>query len=345
MNNVHKILIAMMIGVWCMPAAHAQQTSEAKRLGRAEALGASSALVFSALRHASQTSTIQQEQSPRDPLAEQSRIEARLGLELYALGEDWRAVSALQRYQLLAKTRQSAFLANLIIGQIYDRNARSSLAELGFEQAVQAAPDRESRLWSALLETQQVCIRQDAWVACSLRLDDLDAQLQDGDVAPIRDTLWMQRAVAATMLRKPWPSEDIPASFSEQAQSLARAHAAFDSLPTRRPGLAMGLSAILPGAGQLYNRRWGDALIAFGLNALFASATYYSFAELESVPLGVGSALFFSGFYVGNLVNAKQGVDRHNALIYKGYYEGVKQDHWPEVTFRVTQDQVSFGTK
>lgn len=313
-------------------------------LGRAEALGASSALVSSALRRASL-----HEQDARDAVSRQAAIEAQLGLQLYQLGEDWRAVSAMQRYQLLARSQRSAFVGNLIIGQIYDRNARASLAELSFEQAAAAAPDLESRVWSVLLEAQQGCIRQDTWRACALRLDDIATRTQ-GRLSPrLAETLWMQHAVAATMLQSTWPElpeqVKLSARFEQNVASLHMHAARFDALPLRKPWLAGTLSAVVPGAGQVYNRKWGDALIAFGLNALFASATYYSFAELDSVPLGVGSALLFSGFYVGNVINARQDVSRYNALIYQGYYESIKVRHWPVVTFEVNEDEVLFDSQ
>ncbi len=313
---------------------------------QAQALGAAQAFVQSASVQASR----QEPSQPQELIQQQAQIEAQLGLELYRLGEDWRAISALQRYQLLARSQDAAYVSSLIIGQIYERNARPSLSIQSYELANQAAPSLDAKIWTSLLEIQQECMAQDLWQSCELRLRQLHevmaSQQNVGDRA-LREVVFAQHAVALTMLHQApmmVPEElNTSRTLHLHVQEMERAYQAFDALPLRRPWLAATMSAVLPGTGQLYNRQWGDALIAFGLNALFASATYYSFKELESVPLGVSSAVLLSGFYVGNIVNAKTDADRYNARIYKGYFEGVKEDAWPEVSFGIMQGEVSYS--
>lgn len=347
-----SLLSLLLCGSWIACPASAAEPPIAEQIQRAHALGASSMVVSGARQRASQrVSSPPDVVEPDASLVEQmAEIEATLGLEFYRIGEDWRAISALQRYQLLARTQRAAFLASLITGQIYDRNDRPSLAIESFTLAARAAPTLELSLWTAALETQQVCVAQDLWQSCRLRLETLldhtTRHRADLSSDALRLTLLAQHAVAKTMLHQELgsTSEELKQStaLTQHFAQLQRAHDELDALPLRRPWLAASMSALLPGAGQLYNREWGDALIAFALNGLFASATYYSFEKLDSVPLGVTSAIFLSGFYVGNIVNAKVVAEQHNARQYQLYFERVARDHWPRISFEVEQDEVSF---
>lgn len=342
-------LLALSLVVVESGRARAQPVPQAVQLQRAQALGASSMAVSGALQRASQHTNAPSRQAP-SPVEHMAQIEASLGLEFYRIGEDWRAISALQRYQLLARTQEAAFLGSLITGQIYDRNDRPSLAIESFSLATHAAPDIESGLWTATLETQQVCIARDLWQSCRLRLESLLDHAREHRASLSDDalhlTLLAQHAVARTMLHQEvgvLPEHSLEsAALQEHFERLRAVHADFERLPLRRPWLAASMSALLPGSGQLYNREWGDALIAFSLNALFASATYYSFEKLESVPLGVTSALFLSGFYVGNIVNAKTVAEQHNARQYQLYFERVKREHWPRASFEIDRGEVVF---
>ena len=86
--------------------------------------------------------------------AQQAPLEAQIGLRLYEEGEDYRAITALQRYRILAGTRDAAFLAHLLTGQIYHRNARPDDAVVSFERATLAAKDDHDRTFAFLLATQ-----------------------------------------------------------------------------------------------------------------------------------------------------------------------------------------------
>lgn len=80
----------------------------------------------------------------------------------------------------------------------------------------------------------------------------------------------------------------------------------------KSPGLARGLSIVLPGAGQLYAGYPLDALNAFIINGFFIGATVYSVSIRE-----LGDVLNFWGpnfirFYDGNLRNAYLAAEASN---------------------------------
>ncbi|MCP4807714.1 MAG: hypothetical protein GY913_26985 [Proteobacteria bacterium] len=84
-------------------------------------------------------------------------------------------------------------------------------------------------------------------------------------------------------------------------------------LPHRRPGLAAGLSAVLPGAGQAYNGRWGEATSALLVNTLLIGSTATLLAR-EEYFAGASVGLLAVSFYGGNIFSAMWGARRHNRL-------------------------------
>lgn len=277
----------------------------------------------------------------------QAALEAQVGLRLFATGDDYRAITALRRHALLDPTPQARHLSALIIGHIYHRNARHQLAAESFEEAMLSAPDVPTRAWSYLLEIQQLCVPLRLIGDCRARLAALS------DVRALtdrqRELVAYQTLFADVLLRDPSVQQRARLDalrdplLVKHAQALQRLDRGFDALPLQRPWLAATLSALLPGAGQAYNGRWGDAVSALLINGALGAATYYSFVELESVPAGVVSAALLAGFYAGNIVNAYTDAERINAQHYKGFFEGMTQQHWPRVRFDITRDTVRFG--
>jgi len=100
-------------------------------------------------------------------------------------------------------------------------------------------------------------------------------------------------------------------TLRQQAEELAAAAPGYADIPRKSPGLAGGLSAVLPGAGQLYVGRPGDAAAAFLLNGAFIWATVEAFRNDNNVTGGI--LLFFeAGWYLGNVYNAVSGAHKYN---------------------------------
>lgn len=82
-------------------------------------------------------------------------------------------------------------------------------------------------------------------------------------------------------------------------------------LPHKSPALAGTLSALLPGAGQLYVGRRQDAAVAFLLNAAFIAGAVDAFSKDEDA---VGAILLFfeAGWYAGNIYSAVGSAHKYN---------------------------------
>ena len=82
-----------------------------------------------------------------------------------------------------------------------------------------------------------------------------------------------------------------------------------ESLAHRSSGLASTLSAVVPGAGQMYAGRWNDGARTLLFNAALI-LTVVSFARGEHVPAAVLTAAVAVPFYVGNVQGAGSAARR-----------------------------------
>ncbi len=93
-------------------------------------------------------------------------------------------------------------------------------------------------------------------------------------------------------------------------------------LKYRSPLLAAILSAVIPGAGQIYTAHYGEASLSFVVNAIFAFLTYQAVRKAEVIPhYGYSEAGFWGflgmGFYLGNIYGAALSARQFN------YYEKI----------------------
>jgi len=108
--------------------------------------------------------------------------------------------------------------------------------------------------------------------------------------------------MAQEVSRDTLTSPDIPIIVGEQAQQSSVSM-------TKSPALAVGLSAILPGAGQFYNESYWKVPIVVGLGAYFVSGwirndnlaedyrIQYEESKTEEDPDGDGTLLSTRDFY------------------------------------------------
>ncbi|RVU48060.1 hypothetical protein EA187_01080 [Lujinxingia sediminis] len=277
----------------------------------------------------------------------QASTEVEIGLRLFDEGDDYRAITSIKRYRLLSGTPDSDHLAALLIGEIYRRNAMSELAMQHFFDASRSAPNAEARLQSYLLGLQELCLNLGAIATCYETLVGLQARANE-DAPGLEELLRYQTLFVESLLRSPGVTEARADTFDDPAlagaaRELVARHRAFDSLKLKQPWLAATLSALIPGAGQLYNGRPVDALLALGFTGIFGAASVYAYRGLDSIPLTVAAGLLALGFYSGNIANALVDAKRINATRYQRYYDELQTDLWARQRFEVRESAVIFS--
>jgi hypothetical protein len=97
-------------------------------------------------------------------------------------------------------------------------------------------------------------------------------------------------------------------AIGEELDSLALTG---EKLPQRSTEAGMILSAVLPGAGQAYSGRWGDAAAALLLTAGFGALAVTQYLDKQYVGAGVLGFVFIS-FYAGNIYNGGDSAYQFN---------------------------------
>ncbi len=100
----------------------------------------------------------------------------------------------------------------------------------------------------------------------------------------------------------------------------------FAALPQKSAPLAGTLSALLPGAGQVYTERYRQAAVAFLLNGVFLLGALEAFDNDNNTVGGI--LLFFElGWYGGNIYNAMNNAHKYN--------QGVRHDFLQQMRSRI----------
>ncbi len=113
--------------------------------------------------------------------------------------------------------------------------------------------------------------------------------------------------------------------LGDPAEGLAEELRGWEPLPTRNPRAAGVLSAVLPGAGQLYVGERRDALTAFVMNAALLGTTS-AFLWRRNWYAAGASGLATAGFYAGNIFSAVNAAHRRNRRLERARMAQVSAD-------------------
>lgn len=94
-------------------------------------------------------------------------------------------------------------------------------------------------------------------------------------------------------------------------------------LPSKKPGCAGTLAAMVPGLGHVYVSRYRDAAVAFVLNGLFIWATVESFRQDHEVLGGILAAIEL-GWYTGNIYSAVNCTHKYNRKTREDFRNGLE---------------------
>ncbi len=232
---------------------------------------------------------------------------------LYADGDYYRAITEYERVLFFYPTHPLARTAKLQIADCYLQGDRLDQAIERLRALTEGFPDDAvGRKALFLLGEAEYRKREYSRAAEIFQLfvghypadERADAARIKTGWCFLRQGRWRE---AAGEFRKLPPDSPLRA----QADGLAEASQLYPDIPKRSPALAGGMSAVLPGAGQLYIGRPGDALISFLLNGAFIWAAAEAFRNDNTVTGGI--LLFFeAGWYAGNIYNAVNGAHKFN---------------------------------
>lgn len=113
-------------------------------------------------------------------------------------------------------------------------------------------------------------------------------------------------------------------------------------LPYRSPLAAGFMSAVLPGAGQLYAGRPTDALLAFGSNALFTWGAVEAYQSEKWALFGL-VGLFEVAWYGGNIYNAVNGAHIYNRNAREAFLKPLRNEYGFHLGYAPKQDGLTLS--
>ncbi|HKK02074.1 MAG TPA: tetratricopeptide repeat protein [Desulfuromonadales bacterium] len=228
---------------------------------------------------------------------------------LYNQGDYYRAITEYRRFLFFFPDDHSAPRAALQIGESDLAGKRWNDAETALHKVMDDYPATGEAHRAALLFAG-VPFRRGNYSLARRRYRKL---LGGGTLDAAADAEVRYR-IAWTLIeenRYAAAAATLSAVGRPRAADLAAALPPLEKLPRKSPALAGGLSAVLPGAGQLYAGRPRDAGLSLALNSAFILGAWQSFDH--GLPaLGGLLAFFEAGWYTGNIFNAVNSTEKYN---------------------------------
>jgi tetratricopeptide (TPR) repeat protein len=260
-------------------------------------------------------------------IAGEMRVEQMLSFadHLFEQGDYYRAITEYERVIFFHPDHPLARTARLQIALSYFKGDRLDQAIERFRAINQDLPDEAPgrrayfMLGEAYVQKREYDRAADVFSSYIERYPG-DERADEARIklgwSYLRQGNWRQ---ASEEFRKLPPDSPLHA----QAEGLADGSRSYSDIPKKSPTLAGGLSAILPGAGQLYVNRPGDALVSFLLNGAFIWATVEAFHNDNNVTGGI--LLFFeSGWYLGSIYNAVSSARKYNRRLEQQFMDGLQ---------------------
>jgi tetratricopeptide (TPR) repeat protein len=245
--------------------------------------------------------------------------------QLMQEGEYFRAITEYRRFLFYYPHDSRQPMVHFRIGLAFYRGQKYGEALQTFREVAQQYPDtpygKLAWLWQgeSLLQQAQYGAAAQVYteIVRQFPQDEVgqQARYQQGWTFLYRRQ-WQD---AARQLQQVAPDSPL----YKAAQRLAEEALAGEQISPKSPVVAGFLSAVVPGSGQLYNGRVGDALLAFLLNSLFIAGITQAMTHHEYAVAGV-LGFFEVGWYAGNVYGAINGAHKENRYAVETYLRNLE---------------------
>ncbi|SEA38559.1 Tetratricopeptide repeat-containing protein [Desulfuromusa kysingii] len=216
----------------------------------------------------------------------------------------YRAITEYKRFLHYTPEDSRAAYAQLAIGQCLLAGERWQQADSALEKVWTVYPESDEAKTARQLYADAAYNRGD-FAAAEVRYRAIQ------DTAPA-DANRYKLGLSQLQQDKPDQAHSTFSQFQAPLkQQLSLSLDAYQQLENKSPQLAGTLSALLPGAGQLYTERPLQAGIAFALNTAFIYGAIESWENENYATAGILS-LFEIGWYGGNIYNAMNNAHKFN---------------------------------
>jgi TolA-binding protein len=250
------------------------------------------------------------------------------GLQLFRLGEYYRAITELKRFTLLFPQHQRHGEAQLLIGLAFEHDGLPDDALLHFQRVHRRFPNTDVGMVAAL-KLGELLFSQQRYAQATDHFEQFLRLYPASPLAP-RTTylLGLSWALEGESGRAQRILNMLPAqhALTPQAQALSQAVGAGPPPERVSPRTAGLLAGLLPGAGHLYIGKPVQALTAFILNGLFITGAVLSFRE-HLIATGAILTYFEIGWYLGNIKSAADGAREINRQTRRAYQDALRSTY------------------
>ena len=233
--------------------------------------------------------------------------------ELMRGKEYYRAITEYRRFLFSFPHDARRSMVHFRIGLAFYRGMDYGKAWEVFDEVAELYPGtpygKQAWLWQG-----ECLMQQGNYEAAQTLYGDVSQHLPEegfGEHATYRHAWALLRQQEWQKAAERLQSIPIHNSFRETAQRVAEAILDNGDFSRKSPLLAGVLSATLPGSGQLYIGRQGDALLAFVLNGLFVVGIIEALNHDQVAIAGI-LGLFEAGWYAGGIYGAINGAHKRN---------------------------------
>ena len=227
--------------------------------------------------------------------------------------EYYRAITEYRRFLYRFPYDKRRAMAYFRVGLAFYRGTDYGEALKVFGKVAESYPDvaygKLARLW------QGECLMIQGQFEAAENLYGVVSLSLDGET-PGEHAVY--RRAWASLYQQEWREarerfQSLPgnSSFGETAHYIAEEIPHMENSSRKSPLLAGVLSAAVPGSGQLYLGRRGDAWLAFVLNGLFVAGIIEALNQDQPAVAGM-LGLFEAGWYAGNIYSAVNGAHKYN---------------------------------
>ena len=269
--------------------------------------------------------------------------EREFGYAVFLLQQDdnYRAISQLKRISFDAAGTVYADRANLLIGKLY-ADQKEAQAALYHFTLVADGGEQSLRFSAKLFAWEQLCESPAQVRPC---VEELSKAQDPNKTGLPRYLNLYYRVLLGEQLEAAVAEQAAPALYVYTQQLIAKSIER-QNLEVKKPWLAGVLSAVIPGAGQLYTGRYLDALISFIVTgALIAGTVVFALPQNRSVGGAIALGSLGLGFYAGGIVNAVTDAFSINEKRYADFSEDLNKTLLPRMTVGLEGADLQTGYK
>ena len=265
------------------------------------------------------------------------------GYAAFLLQQDdpYRAISQLKRISFDAAGTEYADRANLLIGKLYADEKEGQAAVYHFTLVADGGA-QSLRFPARLFLWQQLCSSPPQVQKCIGDLATAEDPWKTG--LPKYLNLYFRVVLGEQLEAK--DAEGAAPGLHVYTQQLLAKSTERQNLSLKKPWLAGALSAVIPGAGQLYTGRYLDALISFLVNgALIAGTVFLAMPPQNSMAGAIALGALGIGFYAGGIVNAVTDALSINEKRYEKFNTDLTNALYPRMTVALEGSELTTGYK